>query len=215
VSVDALSAAQPTYCHDVALRELIRANIARFKITPTEQASLAVAAVGILIVAGPREEAHFLITRRRHDLASHSGQFALPGGRANAGEGPEATALRELDEELHPTARFEVLGCLDPYPTRSGFLVTPVVAWCADQDVVVKADPVEVASVHLVRLAELDEPGSPKWDEHNGVSLIRMRVLGHFIYAPTAALLYQFREVALHGRPVRVAHFGQPDVTSR
>ena len=35
--------------------------------------------------------------------------------------------------------------------------------------------------------------------------------LGHHLYAPTAAMMYQFREVALRGEATRVAHFDQPD----
>jgi hypothetical protein len=40
--------------------------------------------------------------------------------------------------------------------------------------------------------------------------MIRLPLLGTFIHAPTGAILYQFAELALHGRVTRVAHYVQP-----
>src|SRR5262249_20934552 len=72
----------------------------------------------------------FLLTRRAAGLRSHKGQWALPGGRCDAGETQAQAALRELHEELGlHLAESEVLGLLDDYPTRSGYLITPVVVW--------------------------------------------------------------------------------------
>jgi ADP-ribose pyrophosphatase YjhB (NUDIX family) len=63
-------------------------------------------------------------------LRSHPGQWALPGGRIDAGETPEAAALRELGEEVGLIVDAgEVLGRLDDFTTRSGFVITPVVVW--------------------------------------------------------------------------------------
>ena len=38
-------------------------------------------------------------------------------------------------------------------------------------------------------------------------------VIGFAIHAPTAALIFQLREVALHGRSTRVAHYDGPVFT--
>ena len=40
--------------------------------------------------------------------------------------------------------------------------------------------------------------------------MIQLPLLGTLVHAPTAAMLHQFGEVVLHGRPTRVAHFEQP-----
>src|SRR6478735_6805568 len=70
----------------------------------------------------------FLLTRRSASLRSHRAQWALPGGRCDAGETQSQAALRELHEELGlQLGESEVLGVLDDYPTRSGYLITPVV----------------------------------------------------------------------------------------
>ena len=73
-------------------------------------------------------------------------------------------------------------------------------------------NPNEVAEVHRVPIAGLDAPGIPKLFDL-GVSdrpVLSVRILGKDIFAPTAAVIYQFREVAIHGRDTRVAHYDQP-----
>ena len=93
--------------------------------------SLKHAAVAVVVVeADVPGEAAFLLTKRTPKLRAHGGQWALPGGRVDAGETIEQTALRELHEELGVLASTDdVLGTLDDYPTRSGYLIAPVVVW--------------------------------------------------------------------------------------
>jgi 8-oxo-dGTP pyrophosphatase MutT (NUDIX family) len=200
------------YKHDEDLRRRLERNLGAFQLAPEASSSPRVAAAAaIAVVAGPAGQACFLLTVRSSSLKNHAGQFALPGGKSGPGETIEETALRELDEELRPSADFEVLGRLDPFATHSGFLLAPVVAWCGDPVLALDPSPDEVAAAHFVPLSQLDTPGYPAWVDIAGTRVMRMQVLGSFIHAPTGAILYQFREVALHGRTVRVAGEGEPN----
>lgn len=153
-----------------------------------------------------------LLTRRAQGLANHGGQWALPGGRIDPGETPEQAALREMAEEvglrLGPQA---VLGRLDDFSTRSGFVITPVVVW-AGAARQLAANPGEVASIHRIPLGEFTRADAPLLETLEGSEhpVLRMPVGERWIAAPTAAILYQFREVCLLGRTTRVAHFEQP-----
>ena len=122
-------------------------------------------------------------------------------------------ARREIAEEiglaLPPSA---VIGQLDDYPTRSGYLITPVVAWTDRGDDLV-ANPEEVSAIHRIPLTELDRPDSPQFaaNPHDVRPIIKVLIGDSQIHAPTAAVLYQFREVALHGRATRVDGYDQPE----
>jgi 8-oxo-dGTP pyrophosphatase MutT (NUDIX family) len=135
----------------------------------------------------------------------------LPGGRLDPGESPEVAALRELHEEvgveLDPDA---VLGRLDDYVTRSGFVITPVVVWAGDVEL--DPNPAEVARAYRVPLGLLDRPDAPRFIAiaESDRPVVQMPLLGSLVHAPTGALLYQAREVLLHGRATRVAHLEQP-----
>jgi len=104
-----------------------------------------------------------------------------------------------------------VIGRLDDFVTRSGFVITPVVVW-AGAARALAPNPAEVASIHRIPLAEFLRPDAPILDpiEDSVHPVLRMPVGGTWIAAPTAALVYQFREVCLAGRLTRVAHFEQP-----
>jgi 8-oxo-dGTP pyrophosphatase MutT (NUDIX family) len=167
---------------------------------------------GMAIGSAWSREAALLLTRRAPGLRHHPGQWALPGGRIEHGETPEAAALRELAEEvglrLAPAA---VLGRLDDFVTRSGFSITPIVVWAGVARRMAPQQD-EVASIHRIPIAELMRADAP-WldhDEGEGEPVLRMPIGATWIAAPTAAILYQFREVCVHGRATRVAHFEQP-----
>jgi 8-oxo-dGTP pyrophosphatase MutT (NUDIX family) len=153
----------------------------------------------------------FLLTRRAAGLRAHRAQWALPGGRCDAGETQIQSALRELREELGlDLGEDAVLGLLDDYPTRSGYLITPVVVWVADERALVPS-PQEVASVHHIALGviERDEAFDFVAIPESTRRVIRFHWDDRLIHAPTAAMIYQFREV-LAGRATRVADLEQP-----
>jgi 8-oxo-dGTP pyrophosphatase MutT (NUDIX family) len=152
-----------------------------------------------------------LLTMRAAELRAHRGQWALPGGRCDEGETPVKAALRELHEELGlELGPEDVLGLLDDYPTRSGYLITPVVAWAA-KGAAMSPNPAEVASVHRIALTDIERADAFDFIAipESTRRVIRFRHAGRFIHAPTAALIYQFREV-LGGRDTRVAELEQP-----
>ncbi len=157
--------------------------------------------------------AAFLLCRRSARLKDHPHQWALPGGRIDPGETPEITALRELDEELGlhlPSS--SILGLLDDYPTRSGYVITPVVVWGGG---VVELNPSadEVAHAYRIGLTELQREDSPRFVmiPESDRPVVQVPLSGDLIHAPTGAVLLQFRWVALDGRiGERVDHFEQP-----
>lgn len=197
---------------DGALLARAMANLQAFARQPIAPDGRQPAAVAAVLLPDDTGRACFLLTRRAATLRAHAQQWALPGGRIETGESPERAALRELAEEVGLALGEEsVLGLLDDYGTRSGFIITPVIVW-GRQGAAPRPNPAEVASVHLVPLAELDRPEVPRLVSipESDRPVIQLPILGRLIHAPTAAILYQMREVVLHGRPTRVHHLEQP-----
>ena len=104
----------------------------------------------------------------------------------------------------------DVIGVLDDYVTRSGYLITPVVMWGGPVSPAMRPAAAEVARIHVVPLADLDVPPRLLRIPESESPVIQLPFLGRYLHAPTAAIVYQFCQVALHGRTVRVAHFEQP-----
>ena len=195
------------------LRQQFVEALSAFKINPLFHDCGRHAAVGLVII-GDSNRGCLLLTKRPDHLNRHPGQYALPGGRLEKGETPERAALREIKEEMGLNLhREDVLGRLDDYPTRSGFRITPVVIWGGDE-VELKPDHDEVAQVFLIPLSELDRNDLKELHGSNNpetpILSINLPTTGGSVYAPTAAIIYQFREVALRGKHTRVSHFDQP-----
>lgn len=211
---------------DQPLRNLIEAKLRVFGVHALSTDGRHAAAVAVPIVdAGhgadlPGLPAHaewstqaaLVLTRRASGLRKHAGQWALPGGRLEPGETAEQAALREMAEEVAlQLDASAVLGRLDDFVTRSGYVITPVVVWAGAARYMV-ADPAEVQSIHRIPISEFMRPDAPLLDRIEGSAqpVLRMPVGEQWIAAPTAAVLYQFREVCIAGRHTRVAHFEQP-----
>lgn len=197
---------------DEALRARAHAHLAAFERRPVALDGRRPAAVAVVLLADAEGRACFLLTRRAATLRAHATQWALPGGRIDAGESPEGAALRELHEEVGlRLAADSVLGLLDDYATRSGYVITPVVMWSEARDELTP-NTSEVASVHRVPLRDLDEPGVPRLITipESDRPVIQIPILSTLVHAPTGAVLYQLREVVVHGRPTRVHDLEQP-----
>jgi 8-oxo-dGTP pyrophosphatase MutT (NUDIX family) len=197
---------------DGALLDRVRAHLGAFDRVALPDDGRRRAAVAEVLLADAEGRACFLITRRAATLRNHTGQWALPGGRIVAGETAEDAALRELREEVGLTLdAAAVLGLLDDYGTRSGYIITPVVVWGGDVGTLVP-NPAEVAKIFRVPLDDLEGPDVPRLVSipESDRPVIQLPLLGTLIHAPTAAVVYQMREVVVHGRPTRVNHFEQP-----
>ncbi|MEC7574269.1 MAG: CoA pyrophosphatase [Pseudomonadota bacterium] len=200
-----------TYHFDNALRRALLENIDSFKDRRGSEDGLRHAAVSIVVV-GDGDEAAFLLTKRSPRLNAHSGQFALPGGRVDEGETALEAALREMREEINVSLTSDhLVGTLDDYPTRSGYRITPFVFW-AGEEIKPEANPGEVAIIYKVPFRELAHPETPEFASipESDRPLIRLNIVNTQVHAPTAAVIYQFREVGIFGRDTRVEHLEQP-----
>ena len=211
---------------DQHLYQLIKGNLDKHNAVSLDHEGRRHAAVAFTLIAGsvaaglgniPHDTTHFedaafILTTRAATLSNHAGQRAYPGGRLDPGENVEQAALRELAEEVGLELEGEsILGRLDDYATRSGFVITPIVVW-ADGDVDLVANPGEVDQIHRIPLRELLRADAPMLDaiEESRHPVLRMPIGDDWFAAPSAAIAYQFREVALLGNSTPVAHFEQP-----
>ncbi len=163
-------------------------------------------------VDGTAGGAALLLTRRGAHLSAHARQWAFPGGSVDPGETPLEAALREMREEVGlELGADHLIGRLDDYPTRSGYVMTPFVFWAGEEHEPV-ANPDEVASVHRISFEELARPDSPRFVEiaESDRPVVQMPIGGDLIHAPTGAIMYQFRAIGLEGRAVRVDELEQP-----
>lgn len=202
-----------TYPFAPTLRDTVARHLEAFDWRAIDLRGRRPAAVAAIVARDDHGRACYLVTRRAATLRAHTGQLALPGGRIDRDESVIDAALRETREEigidLPPSA---VLGRLDDYATRSGYVISPVVVW-ADGVEQFRPNPAEVEHIHLVPLASLDHPDVPRLvpiPESDRPVLQLPLGSGGYLNAPTAAIIYQLWEVGIRGRPTRVAHYEQP-----
>jgi 8-oxo-dGTP pyrophosphatase MutT (NUDIX family) len=127
--------------------------------TVDEGAPARPAAVLIPVVA--RSEATVLLTQRSSDLSNHSGQIAFPGGKIDPDDAtPLAAALREAEEEIGLSRSYvHPLGYLEPFLSRTGYLITPVVG-LVEPGFHLTLNPREVTEAFEVPLAFLMDPSN-------------------------------------------------------
>jgi 8-oxo-dGTP pyrophosphatase MutT (NUDIX family) len=196
----------------VTSRSNIEANLLAFERVPSSR-SLVPAAVAVVVMEDGGRPC-VPIYQRTSGMKRHAGQMALPGGRVHQGETAIDCAIRELHEELGlQLGPQDVLGVLDDFDTRSGFTMTPVVMWSGADTASLELSKFEVEELYVIPISELNAAVSaarPGRSRAFSLKLERVEV-----FAPTAAILYQFNQVALGGRSVRVADFYQPPFTHR
>jgi 8-oxo-dGTP pyrophosphatase MutT (NUDIX family) len=191
-------------------RDRIAAHLAGFPRAALPAGDLKPASVALCVVIRDGEPC-LLITRRAARLRSHSGQWALPGGRRDPGESIQDAARRELAEETGLQAGpGGLLGVLDDYATRSGYLMTPVVIWGGEAAGRLRPNAAEVARLYTIPVADLDVPPRLLAIPESDRPVLQLPLLNGMVNAPTAAIIYQFCQVALHGLATRVAHYEQP-----
>jgi 8-oxo-dGTP pyrophosphatase MutT (NUDIX family) len=104
---------------------------------------------------------YLLLTVRASHLRTHAGQISFPGGRLEAQDkDAAAAALRETQEEIGISAAFvEPVGFLSDHIVRSGYRISPLVAWLRP-GFSLHADGTEVAEILELPLTHLLEPAN-------------------------------------------------------
>jgi len=149
-------------------------------------------AVLILFGEGPGGP-DLLLVQRSPFLRRHAGQPAFPGGAIDESDGgPVPAALREAAEEagVDPSG-VQVLAVLpELFIPRSGFSVTPVLAWWRRPGPVEPGDPMEISSVARVRVADLAEPANRLTARYpSGEAGPAFRVGGMLVWGFTAMIV--------------------------
>jgi 8-oxo-dGTP pyrophosphatase MutT (NUDIX family) len=164
----------------------------------------------VLVPLIERDAMTILFTRRTSHLAHHGGQISFPGGHIEPDdECPRDTALRETEEEIGLRRdRVTVIGHLDTYVTRTGFVVTPVVG-VIRPPLDLNADPHEVAEIFEVPLAFLMDPANHQYCSAEFDGHVRhfyaMPYQSYYIWGATAGMLKNFHDILMMERDLTEA----------
>jgi 8-oxo-dGTP pyrophosphatase MutT (NUDIX family) len=155
----------------------------------------------ILLYQDATGSIRFPLIKRQEYVGAHSGQVSFPGGKAEQGEDPILTALRECEEEIGVDRNsLEVLGRLTNFfVIPSNFIITPVVA-IADVEPVFRPDPYEVARILSFPLMDLLNEDAVKTKEIVAAGKFRLmaphfETEGEIIWGATAMMLNEFRTI--------------------
>ena len=129
------------------LKQRVRDKLAVCELRSVQEVYGADAAVLIPILERHRE-AHFLLTLRTDQVATHKGQVSFPGGvREKVDSSLEQTAIRETEEEVGITSSYvEIVGRFHEYLAVTRYRVTPFVA-VLNGGFLINPNPREVARV--------------------------------------------------------------------
>ncbi|HEY5985748.1 MAG TPA: CoA pyrophosphatase [Streptosporangiaceae bacterium] len=137
--------------------------------------------------------ADLLIVQRSASLRRHAGQPAFPGGVIEPADGgPVGAALREAAEEVGvDPAGVDVLSVLpELFISRTGFRVTPVLAWWRQPSPMSTAGDGEITSATRCRLEALADPANRLMIRHpSGIAGPAFRLHGMLVWGFTAALV--------------------------
>jgi len=169
------------------------------------------AAVAIALARSSSGEWCFPLTLRSSRLRVHAGQYALPGGRMSAGESALQAAVRETSEEVGLGERqWQSHYLLDDYVTRSGHIITPVVLVTDQTAARLRPNPAEVHQAFYVPLSGLGAVEPRAAYDDSACVAFALHVGPRLIFAPTGAILLQFRDLVLEGKTTRVQGVGEP-----
>jgi 8-oxo-dGTP pyrophosphatase MutT (NUDIX family) len=156
----------------------------------------------VLILLCPQEDTFIFPLIKRPDYSGlHSGQVSFPGGKAEAGETPVETALREAHEEIGiDPAHVTVAGMLSNFfVVPSNFMVTPVVG-ITESSVSFRPDQHEVVRILYGKLSDILPDNAVKSKEilvANRYTMLapHFEIDGEVVWGATAMMLNEFRMV--------------------
>ena len=199
--------------YDGVLRDRVRGHLARFERHTHARDELRAAAVALALLPDDGGAPSFVLTRRAAKLKAHQGQWALPGGRLDAGEIARrrraARAARGGRDSSSTPTRCSVCSTT----TRRARATASRPWWCGRAPrPSSRRTPTRSRSPIAWRSRSSTRPDVPRLRTipESDRPVISIPLLGTHIHAPTAAILFQLREVALRGLDSRVAHYEQP-----
>lgn len=144
---------------------------------------------------------HLAFIKRASTLRTHSGEIALPGGKADPTDcSLIITALREAQEEIGLNlASSEVLGLLPAVFTATNYLIIPVVVFFPEGLGILRLQKSEVAELIIAPLRELSDPAiahTEQWEENGKTHTVYFyNYQSHCIWGATGRILFSFLDI--------------------